>query len=101
MLQIILDLADVGVEILRLDAVPFMWKRMGTNCQNEPEVHLLVQALRALVRMATPAVLFKAEAIVAPGELVQYLGTHDRERPEWDLAYHNQLMVTLWSTAAS
>ena len=101
MFAIICDLANLGVEVLRLDAVPFMWKRMGTDCQNQPEAHLVIEGFRALVRMATPAVLFKAEAIVPPGQLVQYLGAHDTQRPECDLAYHNQLMVVLWSSVAA
>jgi len=101
MLDTILFLANRGVDVMRLDAVPFMWKRKGTNCQNQPEVHLLVQALRGLVRIAAPGVIFKAEAIVAPEQLVQYLGAHDRFRPECDLAYHNQLMVMLWSALAA
>ena len=65
-----LELAAVGVDVLRLDAVPFLWKRMGTDCQNQPEVHDLLQAYRAVVRIAAPAVAFKAEAIVAPRDLV-------------------------------
>ncbi len=73
-----LGLANRGVDVLRLDAVPFLWKRMGTDCQNQPEAHLLVQAFRALTRVAAPGLLFKAEAIVAPEMLVQYLG---RARP--------------------
>jgi amylosucrase len=101
MLRTMLDLANHGVEVLRLDAVPFLWKRMGTDCQNQPEAHLLVQAYRALTRLAAPGVLFKAEAIVGPDMLVQYLGAHDRYRPECDLAYHNQLMVLLWSSLAT
>jgi len=101
MLHTMLDLANHGVDVLRLDAVPFLWKRMGTDCQNQPEAHLLVQAYRALTRLAAPGVLFKAEAIVAPDMLVQYLGAHDRYRPECDLAYHNQLMVLLWSSLAT
>jgi amylosucrase len=101
MLRTMLDLANHGVDVLRLDAVPFLWKRMGTDCQNQPEAHLLVQAYRALTRLAAPGVLFKAEAIVAPDMLVQYLGAHDRYRPECDLAYHNQLMVLLWSSLAT
>jgi len=96
-----LHLANQGVDILRLDAVPFTWKRMGTNCQNQPEAHLLLQAFHGLVRLAAPAVAFKAEAIVAPEQLVQYLGAHDRFRPECDLAYNNQLMVMLWSSLAA
>jgi amylosucrase len=101
MLEVLLDLANHGIDVLRLDAAPFLWKRLGTNCQNQPEAHLIVQALRALVRIAAPAVTFKAEAIVAPDDLVQYLGAHERYRPECDLAYHNQLMVMLWSSIAT
>lgn len=101
MLRTMLDLANHGVDVLRLDAVPFLWKRLGTDSQNQPEAHLLVQAFRALVRLAAPGVLFKAEAIVAPEMLVQYLGAHEAYRPECDLAYHNQLMVLLWSSLAT
>jgi amylosucrase len=101
MLEAMLWLANRGVDIFRLDAVPFMWKRLGTTCMNQPEVHLLVQAFRALTRLAAPATLFKAEAIVAPDDLVPYLGGHDRYRPECELAYHNQLMVMLWSSVAT
>ena len=101
MLSVMLDLANTGVDIFRLDAVPFLWKRLGTDCQNQPEAHLLLQALRALVFIAAPAVLLKAEAIVPPGELVQYLGGHDLEQRECHLAYHNQLMVMLWSAVAT
>jgi hypothetical protein len=48
-----------------------------------------------------PGVAFKAEAIVAPQQLVQYLGAHERFHPECDLAYNNQLMVLLWSSLAT
>ena len=101
MLGTMLTLANRGIDVLRLDATPFLWKRMGTDCQNQPEAHLLVQAFRALTRLAAPGLVLKAEAIVAPDMLVQYLGGHDRYRPECDLAYDNQLMVMLWSTLAT
>ena len=101
MAQVVLDLANVGVDVLRLDAAPFLWKRKGTDCQNQPEVHQLLQALRAVGRIAAPAVAFKAEAIVAPPQLVAYLGTGRHEGKECDLAYHNVLMALLWSTLAS
>jgi amylosucrase len=94
-------LANRGVDIFRMDAVPFMWKRLGTTCMNQPEVHSLMQGLHALVRLGAPGVIFKAEAIVAPDDLVPYLGGHDRYRPECELAYHNQLMVMLWSSLAT
>jgi amylosucrase len=101
MAEAMLGLAAAGVDVLRLDAVPFMWKRLGTDCQNQPEVHDLLQAFRAAVRIAAPAVAFKAEAIVAPRDLVPYLGTGRHEGKECDLAYHNVLMVLLWSALAS
>jgi amylosucrase len=94
-------LANRGVDVFRMDAVPFMWKRLGTTSQNQPEGHLLLQLLHALTRLAAPGVVFKAEAIVAPEDLVPYLGGHDRYRPECELAYHNQLMVLGWSSLAT
>lgn len=101
MVDILLYLANRGVEVFRLDAVAFMWKRLGTDCQNQPEVHDLLQALRACSRIAAPAVAHKAEAIVGPDELIHYLGTHSRYGKESDLAYHNSLMVQIWSSLAS
>ena len=96
-----LNLANRGVEVLRLDAVAFMWKRLGTNCQNQPEVHDLLQALRAATRIAAPALIHKAEAIVAPRDLVPYLGQGRHAGREANLAYHNNLMVQYWSSLAS
>ena len=101
MAEAMLGLAAAGVDVLRLDAVPFLWKRKGTNCQNQPEVHELLQAFRALMRIAAPAVAFKAEAIVSPHDLVGYLGAGRHEGKECDLAYHNVLMVLMWSALAS
>ena len=101
MLGTMLALANRGIDVLRLDAAPFLWKRMGTDCQNQPEAHALLQAFRALTRLAAPGLLLKAEAIVSPELLVAYLGGHDRFHPECDLAYDNQLMVMLWSTLAT
>ena len=100
-LAVILDLANRGVDCLRLDAIAFMWKRMGTDCQNEPEVHAITQVLRAAARVAAPALVFKAEAIVAPSKLVAYLGRGDHAGKVSDLAYHNSLMVQIWSALAS
>lgn len=94
-------LANRGVDVFRMDAVPFMWKRLGTTCQNQQEGHWLLQLLHAVTRVAAPGVVFQAEAIVAPEDLVPYLGGHERYRPECELAYHNQLMVLLWSSLAT
>ena len=99
--DIILCLANLGVEVLRLDAIAFLWKRMGTNCQNQPEVHAITQALRAVARIAAPAVLFKAEAIVGPRDLAHYLGAGKHAGKVSDLAYQNCLMVQIWSMLAA
>jgi amylosucrase len=99
--DIMLNLANKGAEILRLDAVAFMWKRLGSNCQNQPEVHDLLQALRAATRIAAPALIHKAEAIVSPRDLVPYLGTESHTGREANIAYHNNLMVQYWSSLAS
>jgi len=99
--DIMLTLANKGVDCLRLDAVAFMWKRIGTNCQNLPEVHEILQALRASTRIAAPAMIHKAEAIVAPRDLVPYLGVGHHKGKEANLAYHNNLMVQFWSSLAT
>ena len=93
--KVMLDLANRGVDVLRLDAAPFLWKREGTNCQNQPEVHLLLQAMRALMTVAAPAVAFKVEAIVARATCGLPGHRSPRRQRDCDLAYHNVLMV-LW-----
>ena len=99
--SILLDLANRGVDVLRLDAIAFMWKRLGTDCQGQPEVHAITQVLRAVTRIACPAVAFLAEAIVAPTKLLDYLGSGSYTGKVSDLAYHNSLMVHVWSMLAS
>ncbi|CAA9299713.1 MAG: GH13_4 / GH13_16 / GH13_36 / GH13 / GH13_ 31 / GH13_29 / GH13_17 / GH13_40 / GH13_30 / GH13 _23 / GH13_18 / GH13_35 / GH13_26 / GH13_2 [uncultured Friedmanniella sp.] len=93
--------ANLGVECLRLDAIAFLFKRMGTNCQNQPEVHAITQALRTVARIAAPALLFKAEAIVGPADLAPYLGVGRHTGKVSDLAYQNSLMVQIWSALAA
>ena len=101
MMDIMFFLVNQGIDILRLDAAPFMWKRMGTNCQNQPEVFKLIQIFRALMRIVAPAVIFKAEAIVPPDQLQQYIGVKTTVGKQCELAYNNQLMVMLWSALAT
>jgi amylosucrase len=99
--DVMLNLGNYGADVLRLDAVAFMWKRLGSNCQNQPEVHDILQALRAATRIAAPAIIHKAEAIVSPRDLVPYLGVGRHRGREANLAYHNNLMVQFWSSLAS
>lgn len=99
--DIIANLANHGVDCLRLDAIAFIWKRMGTSCQNEDEVHAITQALRAFSRILAPSLIFKAEAIVGPAQVGAYLGEGKRAGKVSDLAYHNSLMVQIWGAIAS
>ena len=92
----LLFLANQGVEVLRLDAVAFLWKRLGTSCENLPEAHQVIQAFNALVRIAAPAMVFKSEAIVAPDEVARYIS----ER-ECQLSYNPNLMALLWNALAT
>lgn len=100
-LKVMTNLMNKGAETLRLDAVAFMWKQMGTVCQNLPPVHDILQALRAATRIVAPGTVLKAEAIVSPEDLVPYLGTGLHRGKVSNLAYHNNLMVQFWSSLAS
>jgi amylosucrase len=94
-------LANQGTDCVRLDAIAFIWKRLGTNCQNQPEVHSITQALRAISKIVTPSLIYKAEAIVGPQDVVHYLGQGKHAGKVSDLAYHNSLMVQIWSALAA
>ena len=96
MIEEMLFLANQGVEVLRLDAVAFLWKEMGTNCQNLPEAHWVIQAFNAFASIAAPATVLKSEAIVHPNEVRKYIS-----REECPLSYNPQLMALLWETLAT
>ncbi len=100
MLKSILFLANKGVDVFRLDAAPYLWKRLGTDCLNQPEVFSIIRALRALTAIAAPGILLKAEAIVPSYRLVQYLGAGEHAGKECQLAYNTTLMTMLWSALA-
>jgi len=91
-----LFLANQGVEVLRLDAVAFIWKALGTNCENLPEAHMIIQAFNAIARIAAPALLFKSEAIVHPDEVAKYI-----HQEECQLSYNPLLMALLWNSLAT
>jgi amylosucrase len=91
-----LALANLGVDALRLDAVAFIWKQLGTGCENLPEAHLLIQAFNAVARIAAPGLLFKSEAIVHPDEVVKYISPD-----ECQLSYNPLTMALLWNTLAT
>ncbi|MBW6474583.1 MAG: hypothetical protein K0B14_15760 [Anaerolineaceae bacterium] len=91
-----LFLANAGVEVLRLDAVAFIWKRLGTNCENLPEAHLLIQAFNLIARIAAPSLLFKSEAIVHPDDVIKYISPE-----KCQISYNPLLMALLWESLAT
>jgi glycosidase len=96
MAEEMLYLANQGIEIFRLDAVAFIWKQLGTSCENLPEAHLILQGFNALTRIVAPAILLKSEAIVHPDEVVKYISPH-----ECQLSYNPLLMALLWNSLAT
>lgn len=96
MLEEMLFLANQGIELLRLDAVPFIWKQLGTNCENLPQAHTLIRAYNALVRIAAPALLFKSEAIVHPRDVRSYI-----DQKECQISYNPIMMVSIWEALAT
>ena len=91
-----LFLANLGVDILRMDAVAFIWKQLGTSCENLPEAHTLLQAFNAVCRLAAPSLLFKSEAIVHPDEVALYI-----DPAECQLSYNPLQMALIWEAMAT
>ncbi|MCU1573768.1 MAG: glycosidase, partial [Micrococcaceae bacterium] len=91
-----LYLANQGVDIVRMDAVAFIWKQLGTPCESLPEAHLLLQAFNAVCRLAAPSLLFKSEAIVHPDEVAQYI-----DPAECQLSYNPLQMALIWNSLAT
>lgn len=91
-----LSLANRGVDLIRMDAVAFIWKRLGTPCESLPEAHLLLQAFNCVCRMAAPSLLFKSEAIVHPDEVVSYI-----DPQECPISYNPLLMALSWEALAT
>lgn len=96
MLEEMLFLANQGVEVLRLDAVAFVWKQLGTTCENLPQAHQIIQAYNALVRIAAPAMIFKSEAIVHPDNVASYISSE-----ECPISYNPTMMALLWEALAT
>lgn len=99
MVRSMLHLANLGVEVFRIDAVPYIWKQLGTNCRNLPQVHTIVRMIRMVLEAVCPAVILKGEVVMAPKELAAYFGTP--EKPECHMLYNVSTMVNLWSALAS
>ncbi len=91
-----LFLANVGCDALRLDALAFIWKEMGTTCENQDKAHSLIQAFNCCLQIVSPALVFKSEAIVHPDEVVKYI-----HKDECQLSYNPLLMALIWNSLAT
>jgi amylosucrase len=101
MLDTVLFYANLGVDILRIDAPAFIWKEMGTTCQNLPQAHTILQLLRLCVQMAAPGMALLGEAIVAPRQIMQYFGEGSARGKECDFAYNATQMALQWDMLAT
>jgi amylosucrase len=101
MMDVILFWANHGADIVRLDAVAFLWKKIGSTCQNEREAHLLLQLMKDCCQVTAPGVLFIAEAIVAPVEVAKYFGEDAIHAKECEIAYNATFMALLWDAVAT
>lgn len=101
MLDTILHYANLGVDILRIDAPAFIWKELGTSCQNLPKAHTLLRLIKKCVQVSSPGMALLGEAIVAPREIIKYFGTGDYTVQECDIAYSSTQMALQWDALAT
>lgn len=94
-----LNLANKGIDIVRLDAVPYIWKQLGTTCRNLPQVHTIVRIMRMVCEIVCPSVLLLGEVVMEPKEVVPYFGTI--EKPECHMLYNVTTMATTWNCVAT
>lgn len=94
-----LYLANRGIDIIRIDAVPYIWKEPGTNCRNLPTVHTIVRMMRMISEIVCPGVLLLGEVVMEPEKVVPYFGTV--EKPECHMLYNVTTMATTWHTVAT
>lgn len=101
MLDTIYFYANLGIDVLRIDAPAFIWKQMGTTCQNLPEAHTLLRLIKLCVEVATPGMALLGEAIVAPKQIMDYFGTGRYTAHECDFAYNATQMAVQWDALAT
>lgn len=94
-----LFLANKGIDIIRIDAVPYIWKELGTQCRNLPKVHTIVRMMRMIGEIVCPGILLLGEVVMEPEKVVPYFGTV--EKPECHMLYNVTTMATTWHTVAT
>ena len=90
--------ANLGVDVIRIDAVPYIWKELGTSCRNLPKVHTIVRMMRMIGEIVCPGILLLGEVVMEPAKVVPYFGTV--EKPECHMLYNVTTMATIWHTVA-
>ena len=94
-----LYLANRGVDVVRVDATPYIWKEIGTSCRNLPQVHTIMRMMRLIGEIVCPSVILLGEVVMAPEYLAPYFGTV--EKPECHLLYNATTMASTWHTVAT
>lgn len=94
-----LFLANQGMDVIRIDAVPYIWKQLGTDCRNLPQVHTIVRMMRMIAEIVCPGVVLLGEVVMEPRKVVPYFGTV--EKPECHMLYNVTTMATIWNTVAT
>ena len=91
--------ANVGIDVIRIDAVPYIWKQLGTDCRNLPQVHTIVRMMRIIGEIVCPGVLLLGEVVMEPSKVAPYFGTV--EKPECHMLYNVTTMATMWNSLAT
>lgn len=91
--------ANQGMDVIRIDAVPYIWKELGTNCRNLPQVHTIVRMMRMIGEIVCPSVVLLGEVVMEPEKVVPYFGTV--EKPECHMLYNVTTMATTWNSVAT
>lgn len=94
-----LYLANQGMDVIRIDAVPYIWKELGTSCRNLPQVHTIVRMMRMIGEIVCPSVVLLGEVVMEPEKVVPYFGTV--EKPECHMLYNVTTMATTWNSVAT
>ena len=91
--------ANVGIDVIRIDAVPYIWKELGTDCRNLPRVHTIVRMMRMIGEIVCPGILLLGEVVMEPAKVAPYFGTV--EKPECHMLYNVTTMATTWNSLAT
>ena len=94
-----LYLANQGMDIIRIDAVPYIWKELGTDCRNLQQVHTIVRMMRMIGEIVCPGIVLLGEVVMEPEKVAPYFGTV--EKPECHMLYNVTTMATTWNTVAT